>query len=150
MARGGFYSVDSLNGLHVLVVDRDADGREIVAAILRYCGALVTEVASAAEALEVMQVVKANVLVARVRAKGATMKVVRRVRALDAGEALALQDFPGTTRCAGARRGRVIVRRVSGAYGRASSKWTPGVALRTGHRTRRDPRARSATRTNPR
>jgi len=82
MARGGFYSVDSLNGLHVLVVDRDADGREIVAAILRYCGALVTEVASPAEALEVMQVVKANVLVVRVYPKGATMKVVRRVRAL--------------------------------------------------------------------
>jgi len=82
MARGGFYSVDSLNGLHLLVVDPDADGRELVAAILRYCGALVTEVASPAEALEVMQIVKANVLVVRVRAKGATMKVVRRVRTL--------------------------------------------------------------------
>src|SRR3989454_12460575 len=82
MARGGFYSVDSLNGLHVLVVDRDADGREIVAAILRYCGALVTEVGSPAEALEVMEVVKANVLVVRVRPKGATMRVVRRVRTL--------------------------------------------------------------------
>jgi len=42
----------------------------------------VTEVASPAEALEVMQIVKANVLVVRVRAKGATMKVVRRVRTL--------------------------------------------------------------------
>jgi len=82
MARGGFYSVDSLNGLHLLVVDSDAGGREIVAAILRYCGALVTEVGSPAEALEVMEVVKANVLVVRVRPKGATMKVVRRVRTL--------------------------------------------------------------------
>ena len=82
MARSGFYSVDSLNGLHLLVVDSDADGREIVAAILRYCGALVTEVASPAEALEVMQVVKANVMVVRVRPKGATMKIVRRVRTL--------------------------------------------------------------------
>jgi len=82
MARGGFYSVDSLNGLHLLVVDSDAGGREIVAAILRYCGALVTEVGSPAEALEVMEVVKANVLVVRVRPKGATMKVVRRIRTL--------------------------------------------------------------------
>jgi len=82
MARGGFYSVDSLNGLHLLVVDPDTGGREIVAAILRYCGALVTEVGSPAEALEVMEVVKANVLVVRVRPKGATMKVVRRVRTL--------------------------------------------------------------------
>jgi len=81
-ARGGFYSVDSLNGLHLLVVDSDAGGREIVAAILRYCGALVTEVGSPAEALEVMEVVKANVLVVRVRPKGATMKVVRHVRTL--------------------------------------------------------------------
>ena len=82
MARGGFYSVDSLNGLHLLVVDPDAGSREIVAAILRYCGALVTEVGSPAEALEVMEVVKANVLVVLVRPKGATMKVVRRVRTL--------------------------------------------------------------------
>ena len=82
MARSGFYSVDSLNGLHLLVVDADADGREIVGAILRYCGALVTEVASPAEALEVMQVVKANVMVVRVRPKGATMQIVRRVRTL--------------------------------------------------------------------
>jgi len=82
MARSGFYSVDSLNGLHLLVVDSDADGREIVAAILRYCGALVTEAASPAGALEVMQVVKANVMIVRIRPKGATMKIVRRVRTL--------------------------------------------------------------------
>ena len=82
MARGGFYSVDSLNGVHVLVVDHDADGRELVAAILRYCGALVTEVASPDEALEVMQLLKANAMVVRVRPKGTAMDIVRRVRAL--------------------------------------------------------------------
>jgi len=82
MARSGFYSVDSLNGLHLLVVDSDADGREIIAAILRYCGALVTEAASPTEALEIMEVVKASVLVVRVRPKSATLKIVRRVRTL--------------------------------------------------------------------
>jgi len=82
MARGGFYSIDSLNGIHVLVVDDDAEGRALVAQILRYCGALVTDVATTEDALDVMRLLKANVLVVQVRLKGAAMDVVRRVRAL--------------------------------------------------------------------
>jgi len=40
MARGGFYSLDSLRGVHVLVVDYEADGRDLLSAVLHYCGAL--------------------------------------------------------------------------------------------------------------
>lgn len=62
MARGGFFSVDSLSGVHVLLVGRDPAGREVLAAVLRYCGALVTAVPTAGAALEVMRQVKADVL----------------------------------------------------------------------------------------
>jgi len=63
MARGGFYSVDSLRGVHVLVVDYEADCRDILSAILHYCGALVTAVDSPEAALEVMRLIKPDVLV---------------------------------------------------------------------------------------
>jgi CheY-like chemotaxis protein len=63
MARGGFYSVDSLRGVHVLVVDHEADCRGLLSAILHYCGALVTAVDSPEAALEVMRLIKPDVLV---------------------------------------------------------------------------------------
>jgi CheY-like chemotaxis protein len=62
MARGGYFSVDSLNGVHVLLVAAEPPGREVLASILRYCGALVTPAASAAAALAVMRNVRADVL----------------------------------------------------------------------------------------
>lgn len=83
MARSGFYSVDSLNGVHVLLVGDDAEARELLAAVLRYCGAFVTVVATAAGALEVMERIRADVLVVQLDttdAGGATL--VRQVRAL--------------------------------------------------------------------
>ena len=43
-----------LRGLRVLAVDDEPDGREIVAAILASCGALVTSAGSVAEAMEVV------------------------------------------------------------------------------------------------
>ena len=63
MARGGFYSVDSLRGVHVLVVDHEAECRELLSDVLHYCGALVTAVDSAEGALEVMALIKPDVLV---------------------------------------------------------------------------------------
>jgi CheY-like chemotaxis protein len=42
---------DSLVGVHVLVVDDDADARQVIGTVLRYCGALVTTSASAPEAI---------------------------------------------------------------------------------------------------
>lgn len=82
MARGGFYSVDSLQGVHAVVVAADRETRAVLAAVLRYCGVLVTPAAGVAEVLEVLRVVKANVLVVEVTAVDDGDRLIRRVRAL--------------------------------------------------------------------
>jgi CheY-like chemotaxis protein len=81
MARGGFFAVDSLASVHVLVVDDDASFREVLVSLLRYCGALVTAVATAEDALAVMDQVKPDVLVITVGPSGGTVSLPRRVRA---------------------------------------------------------------------
>jgi CheY-like chemotaxis protein len=53
---------DALRGTHVLLVEDDQDSREIIATVLRYCGALVTAVASAEEALATMKRVRPDIL----------------------------------------------------------------------------------------
>lgn len=63
MARGGFYSIDSLRGVHVLVVDYEAECRDLVSAVVRYCGALVTAVDSPEAALAVMGLIRPDVIV---------------------------------------------------------------------------------------
>lgn len=42
MPRPGLFSVGSLAGIHVLLIDDDPASREELAAILRYCGCLLT------------------------------------------------------------------------------------------------------------
>jgi len=54
---------DALVGVHVLVVDDDEDSRDIIQTVLRYCGALVTLAASAAEALRTLGHVTPDVVV---------------------------------------------------------------------------------------
>jgi CheY-like chemotaxis protein len=63
MPHGGFFSVDSLRGVWILVVDSRPRGRETLREILSYCGALVTPVATANDALGVMRQVKPDVLI---------------------------------------------------------------------------------------
>jgi CheY-like chemotaxis protein len=63
MGRRDQLSHDALIGVHVLVVDDDADARELWRAVLEYCGALVTVVPSADEALAVLARVRPDVLV---------------------------------------------------------------------------------------
>ncbi len=63
MPCGGFFSVDSLRGVWVLIVDGNPRGRETLSEILSYCGALVTAMASANDALSVMRQVKPDVLI---------------------------------------------------------------------------------------
>jgi CheY-like chemotaxis protein len=53
---------DSLKGVHVVLVDDEEDSRALLATILQYCGALVTAVASARDALNTLQRVKPDVL----------------------------------------------------------------------------------------
>ncbi|MUG95558.1 PAS domain-containing protein [Scytonema sp. UIC 10036] len=52
-----------LSGVQVLVVDDEADSRELIAFILEQRGAIVTEVASALEALQVIAKIQPDVLV---------------------------------------------------------------------------------------
>lgn len=54
---------DSLTGVHVLVVEDDADSLTLLQTILQYCGALVTAVGSARDALTTLERVKPDLLV---------------------------------------------------------------------------------------
>src|SRR5262245_19204185 len=54
----------ALDGVDVLVVDDDADSREVIGAILRYAGAFVTMAASASEALVIMSTLIPDVILA--------------------------------------------------------------------------------------
>ena len=81
MARDGFFAVDSLTSVHVLVVDDDASFREVLVSLLRYCGALVTAVAMPEDALQAMDQVKPDVIVVTIDAEGGAASLGRRVRA---------------------------------------------------------------------
>ncbi|MBI2203006.1 MAG: response regulator [Candidatus Rokubacteria bacterium] len=55
---------DALVGVHVLVVDDDREARELLRTVLEYCGALVTVVPGATEALGVLARVMPDVVLA--------------------------------------------------------------------------------------
>jgi CheY-like chemotaxis protein len=78
---GGFFSVDSLRGVWILVVDADPYGRRTFVEILSYCGALVTPLASADEALAVMRQVKPDLLVVGLDDTDEEASFIRQVRA---------------------------------------------------------------------
>jgi CheY-like chemotaxis protein len=83
MVTEGFFSVDSLAGVHALIVDAAHESRQLLSSILRYCGALVTTTASSAEALKVMGVVKCDALIVEVALPDDSgVDLIRRVRAL--------------------------------------------------------------------
>jgi signal transduction histidine kinase len=65
-SKGGDYSIHCapiLDGLRILVVDDEADTRELIAAVLSQCGAKVKSVGSAAEALVTLQGWMADLIV---------------------------------------------------------------------------------------
>jgi CheY-like chemotaxis protein len=83
MVAEGYFSVDSLVGVHALVVDADQECRHLLSSILRYGGALVTTTASSPEALKVIGVVKCDVLIVEIALPGESgVELIRRVRAL--------------------------------------------------------------------
>jgi CheY-like chemotaxis protein len=82
MAHGGYFAIDSLRGVWILVVDGDPHRRHALLDILTYCGALVTPLASAAEALAVMRQVKPDLLVVALSEADDDEGFIRRVRAL--------------------------------------------------------------------
>jgi PAS domain S-box-containing protein len=70
------------DGLTVLVVDDDPDGRELIALLLRDCGAEVTVAGSAAEALSALERVRPGVLISDLAMPGVDgYELARRVRA---------------------------------------------------------------------
>jgi PleD family two-component response regulator len=81
MPRSGLFSVGSLAGVHVLLIDDDPASREELAAILRYCGALLTVAHSEAEGLRVLDFIHPNVIVLGVaRRHRGELPFVRRLR----------------------------------------------------------------------
>jgi CheY-like chemotaxis protein len=83
MARSGFFSVDSLKGVHVLVVDDEALARDVIKEILEYCGALVLTVASSGAAVHTMQLIRPDVIVTKLALPdGDGLSLVGQLRAL--------------------------------------------------------------------
>ena len=74
----------SLDGLNVLVVDDEADARELITAVLEQQGISVTAVASAAEALAVLERSQPDVLISDIRMPEEDgYALIRKVRALE-------------------------------------------------------------------
>jgi two-component system CheB/CheR fusion protein len=86
-APGGFVSgrLPALGGVRVLVVDDDADARELLETVLVRCGAEVTVAASAGAALDALEGAPFDVLVSDVAMPEEDgYDLIRKVRALDA------------------------------------------------------------------
>jgi CheY-like chemotaxis protein len=81
MPGGGFFSIDSLRGVWLLVIDDNPVGRQALVEILSYCGALVTPLASPDDALGVMRRVKPDALVVALQHDD-DLEFIRRVRNL--------------------------------------------------------------------
>ena len=80
-----FESAPSLAGIRVIVVDDETDSREFIVALLEQCGAQVTAVASAREAIEAVSQVKADVLVSDIgMPEEDGYSLIRKVRTLSA------------------------------------------------------------------
>jgi PAS domain S-box-containing protein len=71
------------DGIRVLLVDDEADARELVAVLLRRCGAVVTEVSSAGEALAVIERADPDVVVSDLAMPSVDgYELIHRIRAL--------------------------------------------------------------------
>jgi CheY-like chemotaxis protein/two-component sensor histidine kinase len=78
-------NLPDLNGLRVLVVDDEADARDLLTTILGQYGVEVTTVATASEVLEALPRLKPSVLVSDIGMPGEDgYALIRKVRALDA------------------------------------------------------------------
>jgi CheY-like chemotaxis protein len=76
-------AMPSLHGVRVLVVDDEADARELIEQILRQCGADVTLASSADEAANMLPELRPDVLLSDIGMPGEDgYSLIRRVRAL--------------------------------------------------------------------
>ncbi len=91
------YRVADLKGLKVMVLDDEPDARDLVERVLADCGAVVRTAASGAEALQLIEAERPDLLVSDVGMAGMDgYEVLRRVRALKDGgtiPAIALTAF---------------------------------------------------------
>ncbi len=86
LAAAGIACPPELGGLHVLVVDDEADTREMLRTLLEGCGARVTLADSAAEGLRVLGVERPHVLLSDIGMPGEDgYAFIQKVRALAAG-----------------------------------------------------------------
>ncbi|MBD1848968.1 response regulator [Cyanobacteria bacterium FACHB-502] len=84
-AGGMFSRLQSLDGLRVLVVDDEADIREFITAVFESHGIEVRAVASAAEALAVLEPFRPDVLLSDIRMPGEDgYKLIQQIRNLEA------------------------------------------------------------------
>jgi CheY-like chemotaxis protein len=82
-AEDAFDDPCALEGLHVLLVEDDQDTRELVKTILERCGAGVTAVASADEALTTLERKKPDVLISDIGMPGRNgYEFIKEIRAL--------------------------------------------------------------------
>lgn len=78
-------NLPSLDGLRVLVVEDEADTREVLARVFERCGARVTAVASATEALETFGLAPPDVLISDIAMPGEDgYSLIRKIRGLHA------------------------------------------------------------------
>lgn len=71
-----------LDGVHVLVVEDTDDSREVLRAVLEYCGALVTTAASTEEAKRVLDTIRPHVLVSDIAMPDDGVVLIRDVKAI--------------------------------------------------------------------
>lgn len=92
----------NLEGVHVLLVDDDPDGRASLALWLQQCGAQVTTAASAAKALATVATAQPDVLISDIAMPGEDgVTLIRKIRALPPEQggqipAIALTRYAGT------------------------------------------------------
>jgi CheY-like chemotaxis protein len=78
-------STVDLTGLHVLIVEDDADSRQMLGTFLEYCGALVTTCESTESALEDLREYRPHVIVSDLALPGADgLHFIRTLRGLPA------------------------------------------------------------------
>jgi CheY-like chemotaxis protein/anti-sigma regulatory factor (Ser/Thr protein kinase) len=74
-----------LEGLHILVVDDEADGRMLAKTVLEKCGAKVTVVDSAASGLEALKTLRPEILISDLGMPGEdSYTMIKKIRALPA------------------------------------------------------------------
>jgi CheY-like chemotaxis protein/anti-sigma regulatory factor (Ser/Thr protein kinase) len=79
------FAMPSLEGVRVLIVDDEADAREVMASALESCGASVVSVASAREALDALSTADVDLLLSDIAMPGEDgCELIRRIRAMPA------------------------------------------------------------------